>query len=101
MVRNRRLPDRKMLHDVAHAHSAAIRRQQIQNPNPRRISQRLKPSRVLPRPPPAELRPRIRPAALPAAIRTICRAICLLRHRIGRLSIPVSFDPTPFIDKHQ
>ena len=101
MVRNRRLPDRKMLHDVAHAHSAAIRRQQIQNPNPRRISQRLKPSRILSRASTAEFRACVSPAALPAAIRTICRAICLLRQRIGRLSISIAFEPTPFIDKRQ
>ena len=86
MVRNRRLPDRKMLHDVAHAHRTVVRRQQIQNPNPRRISQRLEPPCILSRPPAAELRPCVGPAALPAAIRTICRAIRLLRHRVARLS---------------
>jgi len=101
MVRNRRLPDREMLHDIAHAHRSAIRRQQIQNPNPRRISQGLEPSRILSRPPTAKLRPCICPAALPAAILTICRAIVLLRHRIGRLSIPVAFEPTLFIDERQ
>src|ERR1700722_10378426 len=46
MMRNRRLPNRKMLHDVAYANRIAIRREQIQNPDPRGISQRLEPSGI-------------------------------------------------------
>ncbi len=86
MVRDRGLPDRKMLHDVADAHRRAARRQQIQNPYARRIGQRLEPSRILARNRALQLRRRGHAAARrhAASPRPLLRAshcvLALLRH---------------------
>ncbi len=78
MVRNRWLPDLKMLHDVAHANRIAVRRQQIQNPYPRWIGERFEPPGILPRSPAADLRSCLCPAAAAIHVRTTC----LSRHRV-------------------
>ena len=100
MVRYGRLPHRKVLHNVAHAHRRAVRRQQIQNPYPRRVRQRLEPSRVFPRPLPPQFRRSRRPATnilASARFPPLCR---LPRHRPSHSPV-ASLECILFIDDYQ
>jgi len=100
MVRYGRLPHRKVLHNVAHAHRRAVRRQQIQNPYPRRVRQRLEPSRVFPRPLPPQFRRSRGPATnilASARFPPLCR---LPRHRPSHSPV-ASLECILFIDDYQ